>query len=236
MTEKLIPYDKSIIVAADIHPKDLREVVSKTYNVKGIGGYKVGMQLTLRQSLEATVKTIREFTDLPVIYDHQKGGCDTSDVGEKFAEICKEAGINGVILFPLTGSKTEKDWIKAAQDQGLTVIIGAHMIQPEFFVSDDGWIDDAAPEKIFRIAAEHGVKNFVLPGSKLELIQKYTALFNELIGKDKYTVYLPGIPTEKEAMATATEAAGNFWHGIIGRAITQAEDISTVAEQITNQI
>jgi orotidine-5'-phosphate decarboxylase len=236
MTEKLIPYDKSIIVAADISATKLRELVQQTSKVKGIGGYKVAIDLLFEQPLSRTVNEIREFTDLPIIYDHQKGGCDTADVAEKLAQQCKQAGVNAVILFPLAGPQNEKDWIRICQDKGLTVIIGGHMIHPQFFTTDGGWMSPESVVEIFTIAAEAGVRNFVVPGSEQELIQKYTTLFTKLLGANNFSVFLPRIPTDPEGMKAAGQIAGDSWHGIIGRAITQATDISAAAEDITRQI
>jgi hypothetical protein len=42
-----IPYDKSIIISTEISLDQLKKLVDETKDVKGIGGYKVGMQLDL---------------------------------------------------------------------------------------------------------------------------------------------------------------------------------------------
>jgi hypothetical protein len=59
-----IPYDKSIIISTEISLDQLKKLVDETKDVKGIGGYKVGMQLGLTETLAKTVATIKERTEL----------------------------------------------------------------------------------------------------------------------------------------------------------------------------
>jgi len=236
MTERLVSRDKSVIVAADVESSRLSELVENTCLVEGIGGYKVGLALALEKGLPRIVGEVREHTELPVIYDHQKAANDIPVMGAKFARVCKESGVDAVILFPFGGAKTERDWIHACQDEELGVLVGAHMTQPEFLVSEGGFIADDSPDRIFTIAAQEGVRDFVVPGNKAGYVEHYRQLFEELVGKDNFTLYAPGFITQGGEISDFARAAGDRWHAIVGSAIYKALDINTAAQQMTSQI
>lgn len=233
----LIERERSVIVAADVPDVEtLEKLIGDTCQVEGIGGYKVGLELVLNHGLLAVVSKIREHTELPIIYDHQKGATDIPEIGEKFAKVCKTAGVDAVILFPFGGAETEIAWIKACQNQGLTVLVGAHMTQPKFLVSEGGFIADESPEKIFSIAVEQGVKDFVVPGNKPEFVEKYRKLFERLLGEGNFTLYAPGFIAQGGKISETGRVAGKYWHAIVGSAIYKAENPTQAAENITSQI
>jgi len=233
----LIERERSIIVAADVETlPDLKNLVQNTCFVEGVGGYKVGLALALTYGLPQVVSTIREITSLPIIYDHQKGGTDIPEMGGKFAAACKQAEVEAVILFPFGGAKTEVEWIKACREQGLTVLVGAHMTQPEFLASEGGFVADDAPERIFKIAAENGVRDFVVPGNKPEHVERYRTLLENLLGKGNFTLYAPGFITQGGEISETGRVAGEKWHAIVGSAIYNAPDPTEAAKKITFQI
>jgi len=165
---RLIKYDRSVIPACDVTSlEDLKKLVEQTHDVKGIGGYKIGLVLGLSYGLSAVVKVIRELTDLPIIYDHQKAGTDIPPMGQKFAKVCKYAGVNAVIIFPQAGPATEEAWIKACQEVGLEVLIGGEMTHPKYKKSEGGFISDEALDEIYLNATKLGVTNFVVPGNRM---------------------------------------------------------------------
>jgi len=109
----LIKLKKSIIPSCDVpNLKLLEKLVKETCNVEGIGAYKIGFELVIPFGIKEVIKTIRKHTKLPIIYDHQKGGTDIPEMGEKFMKAVK--GVDSVILFPMTGPISEEKWIKAA--------------------------------------------------------------------------------------------------------------------------
>ena len=125
----LIKLKKSIIPSCDVDSlKKLSKLVKATCSVKGTGAYKIGFELVIPFGMEKVVKTIRKYTKLPVIYDHQKAGTDIPEIGEKFMKACKLA--DAVILFPQAGPETEAAWIKAAQKAKMNVIVGGEMTHP----------------------------------------------------------------------------------------------------------
>jgi orotidine-5'-phosphate decarboxylase len=228
-----IPYDKSIIISTEISLDQLKKLVDETKDVKGIGGYKVGMQLGLTETLAKTVATIKERTELPVIFDYQKAGNDIPDMGKIFATICKDAQVDSAILFPFAGAATVREWIKELQDKGVNVMVGAHMTHPEFLWSEGGIIHDDGPARVFEMAAQAGVKDFVVPGTKLDFVEKYKKLLDGLVGEGTYSLYSPGFVAQGGSIADMDKVAGNNWHAIVGRGIYAAEDMRTAAEELT---
>jgi len=236
MVERIIGFDRSVIVAADVEASKLSKLVEATCVVERIGGYKVGLSLALEEGLIRVAGTVKDYTDLPVIYDHQKAGNDIPAMGAEFARVCKQSGVDAVILFPFAGEVTERDWIKACQDKGLGVLVGAHMTQPKFLWSEGGFLADKAPERIFTIAAQEGVTDFVVPGNKVEFVDRYRTLFENILGKGNFTLYAPGFITQGGEISDFAKAAGDKWHAIVGRAIYKAVDMCEAAEQMTRQI
>ena len=69
----LIKQKKSIIPSCDVDSMEkLSKLVEATCSVKGVGAYKIGFELVIPFGIKAVVKTIRKYTKLPIIYDHQK--------------------------------------------------------------------------------------------------------------------------------------------------------------------
>jgi len=234
--ERLIEADRSIIVACDVPTTmDLGELVKATHEVPGIGGYKVGLELVIRYGLSAVVGMVRMMTELPVIYDHQKGGTDIPKLGAKFAGAVVQSGAEAVILFPFGGAETEKEWIEVCQDKGLVVLVGGHMTQPMFLARDGGFIDDDGPLRIYELAADCGATDFVVPGNNPEAVANYREFFEVKCG-DGYTLYAPGFVDQGGVITDCGQAAGDNWHAISGSAIYGAEDMTAAAEKLTAQI
>ena len=207
-------------------------MVKETCSVEGIGAYKIGLELCLPHGIPAVIDVIRKYTDLPIIYDHQKAATDIPDLGEKFARAVK--GVNAIILFPLTGPETEKEWIKACKKAKLGIIVGGEMTHKAFLETDGGFISDKEALKIYEIAAENKINNFVVPGNKPEKIKLYKA-FLEARGI-KPIFYSPGLITQGGDIAEGAKAAGERWHAIIGRALYNAKDIHKAAKELVKAL
>lgn len=223
-------FDKpTVIVACDVSSfTSLSSLVEQTCDVPGIGGYKLGFSMGLK-GLDDAVATICEFTDKPVIYDHQKAGTDIPDTGKSFAQAVAEAGVDAAILFPFGGGVTERAWIEALHDEDVIPIVGGEMTHKGFLRKDGGFIADGAPREIYRIAAENGVCNFVVPGNKAESVTGYVALLDEILGPGNYTVSAPGFITQGGEISDFAQVAGDVWAAIVGRGIYGASDIRAAA-------
>jgi orotidine-5'-phosphate decarboxylase len=231
----LIAAKRSIVVACDVPSiGELEKLVADTSTVPGIGAYKVGLQLAIRYGLTHVLAVTRSFTKLPVIYDHQKGGTDIPEMGARFAEACKEAGVDAVILFPLAGPESQLAWLDACNRLDLRVLIGLHMTHKAFLVSEGGFVDDTAPRRVFELAADHGVTDYVVPGNKVAAMVEYKRLLEAK--RVSYTFYAPGFITQGGDITECGRAAGDRWHAIVGSAVYLAPSPRQAAERLTRQM
>ncbi|NPA38529.1 MAG: hypothetical protein GXN99_01910 [Candidatus Nanohaloarchaeota archaeon] len=187
MDEKsLINQDRSIIVACDVlEVEQYEKIVRETHTHPVIGGYKIGFSLALKYGLPAIVELTRSYTNKPIIYDHQKAGTDIPYTGKLFMAVMREAGIDSVILFPLTGPKTLEEWIKAAHANDLHVIVGGLMTHHQFLSNEGCYIceGDKGVYAIYKQAAELGIKDFVVPGNKPGEVKKIRNLLSAYVSE-----------------------------------------------------
>lgn len=223
----LISTDRSIIPACDVDVGRFEEIVRATADIPQVGAYKIGAALGLSVGLRPLVDIARRYTQKPLIYDHQKAGTDIPETGRLFTQTVKDCGIDALIIFPLTGPASQTAWIQSAQDAKLPVIVGGHMTHERFLVSDGGYIDDAAVDRIYNTSAVHGVSDYVVPGNKPEVIKHLRAL---LLSRGVDPVfYAPGFIAQGGTISDAARVAGTRWHAIVGRALYEAQDIRRTA-------
>ncbi|MEM1515674.1 MAG: hypothetical protein QXH24_06500 [Candidatus Bathyarchaeia archaeon] len=234
MGMRIIEYGKSVIVACDVRSlEELRRLVEQTCDIYGVGGYKIGSILAIRYGLATIVETIRGFTDLPIIYDHQKGMTDIPDLAEDFVSMLKELHVNALIGFPFSGPLTEERWIRVCEKIGLGIIIGGEMTHPKFKRSEGGYISDKALDKIYLLAAKLGVNNFVVPGTKKDRILYYRKLLENV---NDLTLYIPGLIAQGGVLSEVARVAGPRWHAVIGRTIYASLNIRATTMEIVNAI
>ena len=232
---KTIGMDRSIVPACDMDDIKLFErLVKETSGIKKIGAYKIGFELGLKYGLRKVVETARKHTNKPLIYDHQKAGTDVPFTGEKFAKVCKEAGIDSVILFPQAGPETEREWIKACKKHGLGVIVGGEMTHKAYLRSEGGFLLDEAPMMMYDVALRNGVNEFVVPGNKPEKISAYLGFFESR--KIRADLYSPGLVSQGGKISDSGKAAGARWHAIVGRGIYEAKDMKKAAQELCKEI
>ncbi len=235
---RIVLEDRSVIPACDVTDiNDFENLVKGTAEVEGIGGYKVGFSLALTYGLPKIVEVARQYTAKPIIYDHQKAGTDVPDTANTFMRTVKSSGVESVILFPQSGPETERAWIYRAFDNDLKVIVGGIMTHPAYLVSEGGFILNDAAFEIYRLAARSGVSNFVVPGTKPDIIKAVRDVV-EAEGVNPIW-YVPGMATQGGDYEKVSEALGkNNWNAIVGRAIYTAKDgdYKTAAEDQVKQL
>ena len=236
LEQTVITRDRSVIPACDISSLDrFEELVKNTADIDGIGGYKIGFELGLFHGLPKVVEVARKYTKKPIIYDHQKAGTDIPDTGRNFANVMKNAGVDTVILFPQSGPETERAWIYHALDKELNVIVGGRMTHPAYAVSEGGFISDEGALSMYRIAARAGVRHFVVPGNKIDVIKQVRELV-ESEGISNPVFYAPGFVAQKGEISEAARVAGDRFHGIVGRGIYATDNIRQAAVELTSKL
>ena len=228
--------ERGIIIAADVPTiHDLQSLADLSSQTDEVVAIKVGFLLALRFGLPAVVSAVNEVCDLPVIYDHQKAGTDIPAMGKPFAETCRDSGVKGAIFFPQAGPKTLEAFVSAAFDCGLTPVLGLVMTHPAYLQSEGGFIADDAPDVMCKIAVDLGVSNFVLPGTKPEIITKFAE--GPLAAVRPVSIMMPGIGSQGGAISTALEATrGHYPFPIIGSAVYKAHDPKAALEQFAAEI
>ncbi|MBI1972183.1 MAG: hypothetical protein HYS53_02680 [Candidatus Aenigmarchaeota archaeon] len=232
--DKLIE-GRTVLPACDVPYEAFEPLVEATADIPRIGGYKIPAHAG-RKGWERWVEAARKHTKKPLIYDHQKGGTDIPNTAKQFMKDLKAAGLDAVILFPLSGPRTQVAWTGEALQQGLTVFVGAEMTHPRFKRSEGGYISDEALDEMFLMAARQGVNHFIVPGNKVDRIAHYRELIE---GTGIEPVFAsPGLVEQGGRISDAVKVAGDNWHGIVGRAITEkrtVEEIRAAAKELTSQ-
>lgn len=232
--KRIIGVERSIVPACDAPLDIYKEILEVTGDLAKVGAYKLGFYLGLTYGLPDIVELTREYTDKPIIYDHQKAGTDIPDTGKKFAEVCSDAGIDAIILFPQSGPETLKAWIDAAKDAELGIIVGGKMTHPKYVASEGGFILDESAERIYMLAAEQGVREFVVPGNDISFIEGIRKKLDAL--GIEYSLYAPGFVAQGGSISDAGKIAGKSWHAIVGRGLYESDDIENAALKLTSQI
>lgn len=229
--EHFLRKSKGIIIAADVNTiEDLRHLAGLSSKVPQVAAIKVGFSIALRYSLPVVVDTVKEVCSLPVIYDHQKAATDIPAMGKPFAKVCSDAGVQGVIFFPQAGPKTLEAFVSAAFDYGLVPIVGFVMTHPAYLQSEGGFISDAAPDVICKIAISNGVRSFVLPGTKPDITKNFSKNF--LTPSQPAIIMMPGIGSQGGSVDNAFEAAkGHYPFAIIGSAVYNATNPQKALEK-----
>jgi orotidine-5'-phosphate decarboxylase len=225
--KKLIFEPRTIIPACDVEIDKFEELIEVTTDIDKVGGYKIGFSLALKYGLPKVVESARKYTQKPLIYDHQKGATDIPDIGENFAKVVSESGINSVILFPQAGPVTLRAWVKASENAGLNVIVGGYMTHDAYTVSDGGFITVEGVERIYKEAAILGVTDFVVPGNQPEIIRKIKKILED--ENISPIFYVPGFIAQSGKLSDASMAVGPHWHAIVGRAIYNSHNMRRAA-------
>lgn len=236
MSERIIPTDRSVIIAADVRGSHFESLVDNTGDAEGVSAYKLGFKIGYSGlSLPRAVSYVHRHTDKKVIFDHQKAGNDIPDTGKDFAEVMQDAEVDAAIVFPFTGPNVEEAWIRELQEREIPVIVGAEMTHDNIS-GPLGYIKSTAFKRMFMQAVKLDVTNFVVPGNKPKRVAYYRKLFESELGAGNFDLYSPGLITQGGEISEGGRAAGSRWHGIIGRAIFAAEDQRAAAAMYGQQI
>lgn len=240
---KIVKLERSIIPALDVPElRQLRDVVRETHKIEGIGGYKVGSALTILYGLPKLVENIRDITDLPIIYDHQKWMTDIPEIGKEVVLAVKKSGADAIIGFPQSGPITQEAYINAAQGAGLGIIVGGEMTHKGYKRSEGGYIEDEKLKDMYLLSARLGVIDFVVPGNKAGKVENYRKSIENFVTGfaicevDQLSYWAPGLVAQGGKITEAGLAAGRSFHAIVGRGIYEAPDIAKAATELTSQL
>lgn len=222
-----------IVPALDIESHErLEAVVKATSGIEGIAGYKLGLTSVLQFGLKEAVRRLQALTDLPILYDHQKAGPDMPDMAKKYTAMCAEAGVDGLILFPVAGPTAVDGFVGEAIAAGLAPVVGGEIPVPDYGVSGGGYMLDDALDRILARSVERGADHFVLPAHDTAKIKRWS---NWICGHVKEpVVFLTGFGslggTIEDAFGASQTCARRF--AIVGRLITESADPAGAAAKL----
>ena len=226
---------RGIVPALDMESfEEVQRVVEKTTQIEGVVAYKIGSLCTLRLGLPSAVKALRGVTDLPLIYDHQKAGPDVPSMAAKFTSACKEAGVDGLILFPLAGPKALDEFVSSAHNHRLLPIVGGELPLPEYNVKGGGYVADDALIRIMERSVEQRVDHFVIPATDTEKLGRLCEWLLERL--ETPFLLLPGIGALGGSISEAFAAAsGCRVYAVVGRAVYAAVDPAKAAHSLAEE-
>ena len=219
-----------IIVALDADTVEAcARTIDQTTGIEGVVGYKLGLTTALRLGLAAAVRAMRAHTDLPLLYDHQKAGPDVFDMAAKFTALAEEAGVDGLILFPVAGPRAVEGFVGESLKRGILPLVGGDLPFADYNVSGGGYVADDALERIIDKALEIGADHFVVPGNTPAKLAYHA---KRLKGRNPVFV-VPGIgPLGGRLADLVPAAAGCSVYGVVGRAVYAAPDPAAAARAL----
>ena len=224
-----------IIVALDGETVDAcKQTCDLTTGIEGVVGYKLGMSMALRLGLAEAVRQLRSHTDLPLLYDHQKAGPDVFDMAAKFAALCAEARVDGLILFPIAGPRAVEGFVGETIKHGMLPLVGGDLPFPDYNVSGGGYVADDALERIIDRAVEFGASHFVVPGNTPDKLRHHSLRLKSMLRAPVFVV--PGIgPLGGKIGELVAAANGCSVYGVVGRAVYAAPDQSAAARALVDE-
>ena len=224
-----------VIVALDADSVDAcKQTIDLTTRVEGVVGYKLGMTMALRLGLAESVRQLRAHTDLPLLYDHQKAGPDVFDMAAKFAGLCAEAKVDGLILFPTAGPRAVEGFVGETIRRGMLAMVGGDLPFADYNVSGGGYVADDALERIIDKAIESGATHFVVPGNTSAKLAHHAARLKGRLAAPVFIV--PGIgPLGGKIGDLVAAAHGCSVYGVVGRAVYGAPDQTAAARALAHE-
>tara|TARA_B100000686_G_C16792476_1_gene979773 strand:+ start:3299 stop:4048 length:750 start_codon:yes stop_codon:yes gene_type:complete len=232
-----VSFDKThgIIPALDNYSLyGVLRTAEETTNIEGVVGYKIGLTIALQLGLSNAVAALREVTDLPIIYDHQKAGPDIPDMGIKLCKLAANAGVNGLVLFPLAGPSAVEAFVGGAINEKLSPFVGGDLPIKDYNVDGGGYVVDDALTHIFQKSVELGATHFIVPGNTSDKVKLHGESLQSKIKKP--SLVIPGIGALGGTISDCFEAAsGCNAYAVIGRAIYGNDNPAEAAKRFAEE-
>lgn len=164
-----------LIPSLDVQFEQLADLISGIDDItiqdkNPIYALKIGALLEL-EGLKAVVSHIRNYTQLPIIIDHQKLA-DIPPIISQFVEKIAACEVDGAILLGYVGPSSITTFIESCQSYGLANYVVAEMSHE----GASAYIKEETPRKIATLARDLKATGIVCPATKPETIQKCAAI------------------------------------------------------------
>jgi orotidine-5'-phosphate decarboxylase len=217
-------------------PEQFDRIVRETCRLEGVAGYKVGLTSVLRDGLAVSVQRLRDLTDLPLLYDHQKAGPDMPDMAVKFTQLCKDAGVDGLILFPVAGPTAVDRFVGEAIKADLIPVVGGEIPIADYGIAGGGYMRDDTLTLIMERAVKQGADHFVLPARDNKKIGSWAGWISDHLAAP--SIFLTGFGalggSIEEGFAAAAPCRNVF--AIVGRLITESKEPGEAVRRLIDGI
>jgi orotidine-5'-phosphate decarboxylase len=140
----------------------------------------------------------------------------------EFAAVCRDAGMDALILFPVAGPGSVDAFVGATLRAGLTPIVGGALPLPDYLTPGGGYVVADALGRIIERAHGLGARDFIIPATDGAAIGRHARAF---AGREDTRLYMPGIGPLGGDIDRAFGAARPLaTYAIVGRAIYAAPD------------
>jgi orotidine-5'-phosphate decarboxylase len=230
----LFNLDHGIVIECNFSSiRKLENIVEATNDLDFVVGYKVGAELALSSKLSDVVKAIRKFTNLPIIYDHQKFGADDPVFcGGSFLETVKNSGVDAVFIFPFGGIASLKAAVDKSIEIGLIPVVGGDMVHEGFTKEDSGYLEDSSPQKMYLDGANIGALHFVIPCTRLDRMRIYCRRLESMVNNPVLFVTGVGLDVCNDLIKACEVVKQHRSYAVIGKEITGEKDCRKAAQDI----
>jgi orotidine-5'-phosphate decarboxylase len=230
----LFNLDHGIVIECNFSSiKKLESIVESTNDLDFVVGYKVGAELAIASTISDVVQTIRKFTNLPIIYDHQKFGADDPGFcGSSFLETIKGAGIDAVFIFPFGGIASLKAAVDKSIETGLIPVVGGDMVHKGFITEDKGYLESSAPQKMYLDGADMGTVHFVIPCTRLDRMRIYCRRLESMVNNPVLFITGVGLDVCDDLIKACEVVKQHRSYAVIGKEITGEENYRRAAQEI----
>lgn len=213
--KRIIPRNKGLIPACDVSFIHNERLIEATYDIPEVVAFKLP-QRAGRKGWETWVREIRKHTSKPILIDTQKWIPDpVKKVNRDNIRAFKDAGIDAAFIFPVINFENLEDILKTAQNIDFGIIVGGEMT-----TKDKGrkYLLESIASGVYYHAAELGITDFVVPGTKPDRIECYKNLIASARIQNP-VFYSPGFIAQGGKITKGLKAAGKRFHAIVGRGI-----------------
>lgn len=228
-TATLIEAERSLSVATHVPTlEELDTLVKYTYDVPGVDSYVLVSVVGL-EGLAAGVDIIRSHDpNKKIFYDHQQAGTHDPRLATPFLQKVSESGVDAIVLFPPNEMAPQREWIQAAHEHGLEVIVG-----PENSRYTN--IGSEIVKLYLRQAVRNDVLNIWVRGDNPRRLAMYRdALETEAHGK-QHAFFIPRY-VDEFGNTNYRIQPGVPMHFVIGRAICNAADPRKEAMRLSEHL
>ena len=154
----------------------------------------------------------------------------------KFTALAKEAGVAGLILFPVAGPTAVRAFAGEALKAGLVPEVGGEIPVEDYCQSGGGYLTDDALDRIMAEAAAIGTDHFVLPARDAASIGRRCDWMAARLPDP--VVFLTGFGPLGGSIADGFAAARSCHarHAIVGRLIYGAAEPGEAAKRLAAEL